>query len=386
MERETLRERLAVAAASARDFARKYVLEDLPAPLVFRVRLNQSFDGHPPASQEARFPEDSGYDRAVALRRCDFDTVVDELWRDGRVPEWVNVTAIGTTGAATLIELVCCGRFTADADRLYHRHEGNPPFHVLGPTLPPLHDGNRFSIHRRSECWDTDDLNMMIGAAEQVWALTLMTGEFDDAMLSAVPELPAVEVIEHRRCTLGNDALAAFSRFPQLRHLRLYLSDGDDFHLGGGAHLDALTHLQISNLPNHPWGQAVLSDAAPRITALNLSGRDAIRLDGPLSATLRDLQLSATRVAGPGRLPHRLENLGIHLSGGTDQLVAALLHDITVNTLSLRDTPVTDAILPTLERHDLTSIDFVGTQVTPVALADFHARHPGTRLQPPPPE
>ncbi|GAB2515305.1 hypothetical protein [Nocardia heshunensis] len=386
MERETFRGRLAVAAASARDFARKFVLEDLPGPLVFRVRLNQSFDGHPPAPQEARFPEDSSDERAVALRRCDFETAVGELWRDGRVPEWVNVTAIGTTGAATLIELVCCGRFTTDADRLYHRHEGTPPFHVLGPAQPPLHDDTRFSIHRHSECWDGDDLNVMTGAAEQVWALTLMTGEFDDAMLSPVPDLPTVEVIEHRRCRLGSDALAAFSRFPQLRHLRLHLSDNDGFHLGSGSHLDALTHLQISNLPNHPWGQEFLPDAVPRITALNLSGRDAIQLDGSFPAALRDLQLRATRVVGSARLPHRVESLGIHVSGGTDQLVTALLDGITVSTLSLRDTPVTDAILPALERLDLSGIDLVGTQVTAAALADFHARHPSIRLQPRPPE
>ncbi|WP_301176402.1 hypothetical protein [Actinomadura geliboluensis] len=33
--------------------------EQLPEPLVFRVRLNQSYDGHAPRPGELRFPEHS---------------------------------------------------------------------------------------------------------------------------------------------------------------------------------------------------------------------------------------------------------------------------------------------------------------------------------------
>ena len=107
------------------------IAEDLPERLVFRVRLNQSYDGHAPRPGEVRFPADSAPDRAVALHRCDAATVVAELWRDGRVPEWINVTVVDETGAETVVEVVCCGRFTDDDARLYHAWEGAPPFHVL---------------------------------------------------------------------------------------------------------------------------------------------------------------------------------------------------------------------------------------------------------------
>ncbi|GIF70175.1 hypothetical protein Ais01nite_82100 [Asanoa ishikariensis] len=82
--------RLIEAAAFARTFAQAHVVEDLPEALVFRVRLNQSYDGHPPRPGEVRFPADGGLDRAVALLRCDAETVVAQLWRDGLVPEWVS--------------------------------------------------------------------------------------------------------------------------------------------------------------------------------------------------------------------------------------------------------------------------------------------------------
>ncbi|XXY54867.1 hypothetical protein WME91_27425 [Sorangium sp. So ce269] len=48
-----------------------------------------------------------------------------------------------------LLEVRVCGRFTAKAELLYHEREGWPPFHVLGPVLPPRWDEStraRFDI------------------------------------------------------------------------------------------------------------------------------------------------------------------------------------------------------------------------------------------------
>jgi hypothetical protein len=149
--------RFTASAQAAWAFGRELIAEELPAVLMFRVPLNQSYDGHPPQPGEVRFPQDSGQHRAAALNKCDAQTVVAELWRDGRVPEWINLSVVGETGAETVIEVVCCGRFTDDDTRLYHAGEGAPPFHVLGPALPPRRDGARFSIHLRAECWDRSD-------------------------------------------------------------------------------------------------------------------------------------------------------------------------------------------------------------------------------------
>lgn len=193
-------------------------------PLLFRVRVNQSYDHSDPRPGEVRFPEDSARDRAMALSRCDADTAIAELWRDGRVPEWVNVAVVDETGMATVIEIVCCGRFTDDEDRLYNAAEGVPPFHVLGPMLPASHDGTPFGIHHRVECWDRSDADRLTGVAAAVCSLTLTTDEFDNDALSALPDLPNVEIFEHRACTLGADAMAAFFRCPRLRVLRLLLT------------------------------------------------------------------------------------------------------------------------------------------------------------------
>jgi hypothetical protein len=53
-----------------------------------------------------------------------------------------------------------------------------------------------------------------------------------------------------------------------------------------------------------------------------------------------------------------------------------------LKSLSLRGTPVTDAILPILERYDLSGLDLVGTATTAPMLAHFRADHPEVGLYP----
>ncbi|MFG2088924.1 MULTISPECIES: hypothetical protein [unclassified Spirillospora] len=384
MDREVFAARFAASAQAAWQFAQSLVSEELPEPLVFRVRLNQSYDGHAPRPGELRFPEDSAHRRAAALNRCDAETVVAELWRDGHVPEWVNVGAVSETGTATVIEVVCCGRFTNDDSRLYHSEEGAPPFHVLGPALPPRHDGTPFSIHTRSECWHRFDLEPLATASGAVWSFALMTEEFDDHLLSALPDLPCVEIFEHGVCTIEGEAMSAFLRFPKLRILRLHLKEPSVFHAGAnGGRLGALADLTIADLPPRPWGQEMLAEVAPHLTSVNLSAKEALWLDAAFSSSLRRVSLTAANVAGSTRLPAKLDNLTIRLTAAADEDVKTLLGGVThITSLSLRGTPVSDAIVPVVEQYDLDHLDLVDTQVTAAKLARFRADHPGISVLP----
>ncbi|QKW32842.1 hypothetical protein HUT06_01320 [Actinomadura sp. NAK00032] len=387
MNRDVFAARFAASARAARQLAQSLVSERLPEPLVFRVRLNQSYDGHAPQPGELRFPEDSAYGTAVALSRCDAETVVAALWRDGHVPEWINIAAISETGTETVIELICCGRFTSDDSHLYHPEEGWPPFHVLSPAQPPQYDGTPFSIHTRAECWNRSDLEQLATACGKVWSFTLMTDEFDDDLLSALPDLPGVEILEHRVCTLGAEAMSAFSRFPELRVLRLHLSAPSEpsaFHTGaGGGRLNALTDLTITGLPPCPWGQEMLDEVAPRLTNVDLGATETLWLDAAFPSSVSSVSLTAADVAGPARLPEELDRLSIHLTAATDEDVATLLDGVTrIRSLSLRGTPVSDAILPVIEPYDLDYLDLVGTEVTDTALSRIRADRPGIRMFP----
>jgi hypothetical protein len=365
-------------------FARSMVCEDLPERLVFWVRLNQSHDGHPPQPGEMRFPDDRTPQRAAALHRSDAATVVAELWRDGRVPEWVDVAVVDETGTETVVELVCCGRFTSDAGRLYHTREGAPPFHVVSPALPPDHDGMPFSIHTRQECWDSTDLVHLARVAANIWSFTLSTDAFDNDQVRALPDLPHVEIFEHHACSLGPGAMSALGRFPQLRVLRLNLTAPGRFEVSAGdGRLHNLTHLTIYNLPPRAWGLGALAAVAPRLTSMTLAAHDALWLDGTFGPSVRDISLAAPRLAGSLRLPRHLDRLSIHLAHGGDQQVAALLDGVKqIQSLSLRGAPVTDGILARLEPYRLNHLDVVDTDITAPALSQFRTEHPETGLLP----
>jgi hypothetical protein len=384
VDRDVFVARFTASAEAAWASGREIIAEELPAALVFRVRLNQSYDGHASQPGEVRFPHDSAHHRAAALNKCDAQTVVAELWRDGRVPEWINLSVVGETGAATVIEVVCCGRFTDDDARLYHAGEGAPPFHVLGPALPPRYDGTRFSIHLRTECWSRSDARYLATAADEVWSFDLHTDVFDDHLLAALPELPNVDIFEHHACTLASNAMSAFTRFPKLRILRLHLTTPRSFRVGtGDGPLHALNELTITNLPARPWGHDALADIAPAVTCVSLSAAATLWLDGAFGPCVRDVTLAASDVGAPTRLPAHLDQLSIHLTDGTDEDVAGLLSGVThLTSLSLRGTPVTDAIIPVLERYDLGSLDLVRTATTASALSRFHTDHPDVGLYP----
>src|SRR5688572_12212046 len=103
---------------------------------------------------------------------------------------------------------MCCGRFTAQDELLYHEREGRPPFHVTGPTLPVNYeDGQRFSIYDRSECWTRRDVEQLRAHAHKVWSLDLFGLAFDDESLGQLPDLARMEILELKGSPLRGSGL-----------------------------------------------------------------------------------------------------------------------------------------------------------------------------------
>jgi hypothetical protein len=152
VDRITFEKRLLTAARRVVLFAREYVCQPLPDEVAFRVYPNQSFDGNPRVGDEVIFPEES-------LPGGEFhgpwsaEETVAYLWRDGKVPEWIDAVVEAEDGRRSLVALRCCGRFTASADLLYHRPGGLPPFSIKSPVLPPgwesVAASGRFDLHWR---------------------------------------------------------------------------------------------------------------------------------------------------------------------------------------------------------------------------------------------
>lgn len=124
--------------------ARSMVLDELPDAVTFRVFPNQSYDEHL-KPDEVVYPDDSLDDlhRYIEMGR---DECLQFLYRDGRIPEWIDISVGAVDYDFTYIYLRCCGRFTANDDRLYYKRFDRGPFGIKSPAIPPdVAFGNRES-------------------------------------------------------------------------------------------------------------------------------------------------------------------------------------------------------------------------------------------------
>ena len=130
------------ASDEAIRFARRYVAQELPCTAKYHVELNQSFDGHA-TSDEVLYPADDG--KEVTLVSA--ETVLALLYRDGRCPEWIDVSVEAVGTGFTLLRLLCCGRFTSDLQKMYYNDRGFGAFGIKSPYLPKNYtDGSQFEI------------------------------------------------------------------------------------------------------------------------------------------------------------------------------------------------------------------------------------------------
>jgi hypothetical protein len=386
VEREVFARRLNEAATAARDFARKFIAEPLPDPMRFRLQLNSSYDGNPRVGDEVVFPEDSAFERAEELKICDEQQVVSELWRDGRVPEWIDVAVIGETGTATLLQLMCCGRFTGDEGLLYHAREGRQPFHVTGPVLPVgYQEGQKFSIYDRCECWSLADVDRLRKHAHKVWSLDLIGRVFDDQALVALPDLPRMELLELKASSISGHGLHDLVRFPKLRVLRIGLDRNEAFQVPKLATaLPALELFDIHDPPPRRWGFSDLVDKAPALKWLTFKSKGALFVDGDCPRTVQTLSIQATRIAEGLKPPKVIDSVYAHLSGMDDDDVDRWLASATqIRGLDLSGTPITDAFAETLPaRFGLTYLNVVRTNVSKAAVKRIGSAHPKLKLLP----
>ena len=132
------------ASAAALDFANRYAMDSLPRTLRFHLKLNQSCDDEVPPGDRT-YPADNGADYIETTVHA----VSARLVRDHRCPQWIDISVEGIGDEFTQMELLCCGRYTADTTRLYYHDRGMGPFGIKSPVLPINHDGTtRFRMKR----------------------------------------------------------------------------------------------------------------------------------------------------------------------------------------------------------------------------------------------
>jgi hypothetical protein len=328
MEKKVFAERLQAAMRHLIELCRPEVDGVLPDKTQFRVLLNRSFDGHADPSKHRLYPEDDSPERQQALRACSQEQVVDELWRDGRIPEWIDARVVGETGEATCIELTCCGRFTADETRLYHRQRGYPPFALKGPD----------ALNSQVEYLTLAELAQLPRIAHQVQELTLVGPDFDDAVFTQLPDMPRLQRLNLRTTQVSAGALVALRTHVSMDWMCVDAHPEQDYELHDLPPMPALGHLQVSDLRT----SVVLSDdlwrkvpklrglllastqdltldlsclvaAAPALSSLELRAGGTLRVTGQLERKMFSLRLQGRELALACSLP--AATLGVVLRG-----------------------------------------------------------------------
>ncbi|MRG98399.1 hypothetical protein [Polyangium spumosum] len=382
MDRATFASRLETASLRARDFARELVLEHLPDEIRFDVVLNASYDGNPLHPDEVVFPGDGERFSRADLKGVDATTVLDLLLRDGMVPEWINLTVTHEHGGKTFIEVLCCGRFTANESLLYHAEEGYPPFHVLGPSIPPhveTPSRSRYSLYWSMEVHD-DELERLDGR-DQVQTLCLRGGGIHDHTLERLARLHRLRSLRLEGTSVRGEGLV-HAVGGALQYLMI---SGSLVRIDGLACLpSSLSSLVSLTLDESPLVEGELAhlQRMTRVHTLELTNTSVTDEGARLLAaapTLRELDLSGTAIsdgacAHLGRMA-ALETLSLDRTAVTDAGVRHLANVPRLRFLSLAGTGVTDRGAASLvDSTCLQQVDLHDTQVTPTGVALLRKR------------
>jgi hypothetical protein len=135
MDREVFLEHLLRASELCREFTTRFVIDSLPRTHAFWVMLTCSYDRNRLRDDEIVFPDDvQKHGKRVGPLTA--NAVASLLWRDRMVPEWIDISVWEADEHATYFELMCCGRFTAQSERLCYNWTDVHPFGVKGPAYP----------------------------------------------------------------------------------------------------------------------------------------------------------------------------------------------------------------------------------------------------------
>jgi len=144
MEKEDFRQNLKKALDGLIDFTQEMVINKLPATYKFIIKTNCSYDKNDLERDEEIFPDDKIHEKS-SINPASESTVIDYLWRNGKVPQWINVHISNCDCDFSYVTLECCGRYSA-----FLNHKDGP-FRALGPSIPyryldPITEKLRYKI------------------------------------------------------------------------------------------------------------------------------------------------------------------------------------------------------------------------------------------------
>ncbi|MGE6355364.1 hypothetical protein ACQKCJ_15965 [Flavobacterium sp. NPDC079362] len=129
MTKEDFKINLEKALKGLLDFTQEMVTNKLPHDYKFIIKTNCSYDGNELENDEEIYPDDK-INETNSINPATKSTAIDYLWRNGKVPQWINVQVSSCDANFSYITLECCGRYSA-----FLNHKDGP-FRGSGPSIP----------------------------------------------------------------------------------------------------------------------------------------------------------------------------------------------------------------------------------------------------------
>jgi hypothetical protein len=129
MTKEDFKINLEKALDGLINFTQEMVTNELPHKYKFIIKTNCSYDGNELENDEEIYPNDR-IDETSSINPATESTAINYLWRNGKVPQWINVQVSSCDSVFSHITLECCGRYSA-----FPNHKDGP-FRGLGPNIP----------------------------------------------------------------------------------------------------------------------------------------------------------------------------------------------------------------------------------------------------------
>ena len=122
------------------DLTRKFVVDELPEKCLYIIIPNKHGEAKPLVGDAEVYPEDT-LPAGQFLGPLNAAEVVRYLYRNGKVPEWINIYVEAVEGDVTIFKLWCCGHFTSLPSNTYNAmidpdFEEHTPFAIRSTDHP----------------------------------------------------------------------------------------------------------------------------------------------------------------------------------------------------------------------------------------------------------
>lgn len=143
MKKEEFLFRLQSASLIALKFAERYVKDKLVTDFKYNVILTVA--GNIVGTKQFDiYPEEKDI---IRLNLTD-NEVVDLLYRNNKIPIWIDISVLKSSRKSTTFNLLCSGKYSDDNEDYYYNQNASGPFGIKGPKFPLDYvEGEKFRLH-----------------------------------------------------------------------------------------------------------------------------------------------------------------------------------------------------------------------------------------------